>query len=350
MFGLDYFLLYIISFSIIVVMHEFGHYLAARLCNVRVLSFSVGFGPEIFGINSSSGVRWKISPIPLGGYVAFSEDDNDRRSFVRAPPWKKIIIVLAGPFINYVMAILFFSFFFYKMVIIEPIVFNVSPDSPAAISGIKSGDRILSINGRVVSSFEDISSYISSRNSLREMDIVLRRENVGMLNVKVTPHIKVFIDKFGVSHKIPSIGIFFSSDKGFRNRTVLQSLLKGLNEVISVTRKAFSLLVNIFSGDMRSNQISGPVGIAKIAKNFADNGFTSYIRFLAIFSWATGFMNLFPIPILDGGNLIIFLLEMIRGKPLKDSTSRAITRIGMFMILFLFFLGIRNDIYDLMNW
>ncbi|AKK20114.1 RIP metalloprotease [Candidatus Liberibacter africanus] len=346
MFGLDYLLLYIGSISIIVFAHEFGHYIVARLCNIRVMSFSIGFGPEIFGITDRSGTRWKISYIPLGGYVSFSEDEKDPRSFVCSALWKKSVTVLAGPFINYVMAILFFAFFFYNTAVIDPVVFKVFPGTPASIFGIKVKDRIVSLDGTAVSTSEDVAFYIR-KNQLREVEFVLQREHVGIITLKVTPRLQDFIDQFNVKHKIPTIGILFDSGN-LHYRTVLQSFSRSLNEVISITIKSFSGLIHIFSGDVKVHSIHGPVGIAKVAKKFAEYGFNSYIEFLAIFSWVTGFMNLLPIPILDGGNFMIFLFEMIRGKPLKVSTVRFITKIGCSFILFLLFLGISNDIYGLL--
>ncbi|AGH16791.1 RIP metalloprotease RseP [Candidatus Liberibacter asiaticus] len=349
MFWLDCFLLYTVSLIIIVVIHEFGHYMVARLCNIRVLSFSVGFGPELIGITSRSGVRWKVSLIPLGGYVSFSEDEKDMRSFFCAAPWKKILTVLAGPLANCVMAILFFTFFFYNTGVMKPVVSNVSPASPAAIAGVKKGDCIISLDGITVSAFEEVAPYVRE-NPLHEISLVLYREHVGVLHLKVMPRLQDTVDRFGIKRQVPSVGILFSYDETkLHSRTVLQSFSRGLDEISSITRGFLGVLSSAFGKDTRLNQISGPVGIARIAKNFFDHGFNAYIAFLAMFSWAIGFMNLLPIPILDGGHLITFLLEMIRGKSLGVSVTRVITRMGLCIILFLFFLGIRNDIYGLMQ-
>lgn len=347
-FLLDYLLLYFGSIFIIVFIHEFGHYIVARLCNVRVISFSIGFGAELIGFTSRSGTRWKVSAVPLGGYVRFSEDDQDVRSFVCATSWKKILIILAGPFANCVMAILISTFFFYKTGMIESVIFDVYPNSPAAISGVKAGDRIVSLDEMPVSTFDDIAPYIRE-NVSKEIVVGVHREYVGMLRLKVVPSFLDFVDRFGVKRRIPSIGISFNYDKTrLQYRTVSQSFLRGLKEMGLITQRTLSVLSNIFSRDIKS-QISGPIGIAKAAKDFSDQGFDSYIGFISFFSWMAGFMNLLPIPILDGGNVVIFILEMIRRKPLEVAVARVITGIGICIILVLFMLGIRNDIYGLIK-
>ncbi|MBY7649107.1 MAG: RIP metalloprotease RseP [Candidatus Liberibacter europaeus] len=345
---LEYFFSYIVDICVIVIVHEFGHYVVARLCGVRVLSFSVGFGPEIVGFTDYSGVRWKISLFPLGGYVSFVDNESDRDSFSSIAHWKKMLVALAGPFANVCSSVLILTFLFYRIgvQIIDPIVSNIVPGSPAAIAGIKPGDRILSVNGMSMSNAENVETYFSS-NTSKEIPIILNRDHVGIVKLNVVPRIQEIVDGFSVKRQALFIGAYFKNNARIQNISIMQALLEGLSYSFSMAKEIFHVLYIMFSGGFQFDQIIGPIGVIKISKSFYEKGLNEYMFFLAEASLSVALFNLIPIPILDGGNFLIYFVEMIRRKPLGEKSKAVIFGIGFLIILALVVTVLRNDIYEL---
>ncbi|AHA27561.1 M50 family metallopeptidase [Candidatus Liberibacter americanus] len=348
---LEYFFPYVLAICFIITVHEFGHYIAARLCGVKVRVFSIGFGPELYGITSSLGTRWKISLIPLGGYVSFVESKDDNHSFKNVNAWKKMMISLAGPFANWITAILIFIFIVYNspMPMIDPVVSDVISGSPADIAGIKSKDRLLSIDGLKISNIRDVHSYLNT-NLSKEIKIILYRSNVGEITVKIIPQTKYIVNNFDIKNSVLSIGVNFDSSViHYQYRSISESILKGLNYSFDLMRSNVIALRDILHGKVKSSQIIGPIAIIKIAKNVASEGFKSYIDFVAVLSLSVCFFNLLPIPLLDGWNCWVFLLEMIRGKSIGKLAEMIIMIIGLFIVITSFVLIIGNDIYRLIS-
>lgn len=349
---LEYLSPYVLVICLIVTVHEFGHYVVARLCGVKVRAFSVGFGPELFGFTSSSGTRWKISLIPLGGYVGFIEDEADKNAFASVNAWKKILISLAGPLANGIAAVLIFIFLFYTTCVrvIDPVVSSIVSGSPADIAGIKPKDRLLSIDAVNISNVGDVYSYLNS-NITKEMKVILSRDHVGTLTVKVVPQTRYVVNNFGIKKKIASIGVSFNnSTVRLQYRSISESFLNGLNYSFYIIQRTIVSLYNILTGSIKADQMAGPIIIAKLAKEFASEGFNAYIEFVAILSISIGLFNLLPIPLLDGGNFVVFLLEIIRGKPIGKSAETIIMMIGLLVVITLSVLIISNDIYRLIGW
>ncbi|MBL0848707.1 MAG: RIP metalloprotease [Candidatus Liberibacter ctenarytainae] len=339
----EYFFAYVGALCVVVFIHEFGHYIVARCCGVKVLSFAIGLGPEIIGLTSRAGVRWKISLIPLGGYVLFLEDKKDLRSFKSAAPWKRFLIVSAGPLANGILAVFLLVFCYSQSITprVRTIISGVISGGASADAGVKHGDYIVSI--------DDIVSYKRESDSKKITHLVKRGQEGGS-DLKVIPRIQGVVDQLRIQGQITLSKIapdYINLQWQWHHRTVAEALSKSLYELGIITQKTLSAFYNLLSGNIKYDQMSGPIGIARIAKKVADQGFGPYIKFIAILSWSIGLINLMPIPILDGGNLVLILLEMIRRKPLEVSAERIVAAIGVFIILTLFVVAMRNDIYGL---
>ncbi|MBA5724456.1 RIP metalloprotease [Candidatus Liberibacter sp.] len=337
-----------ISF-VIIFMHELGHYIVGRLCGVKVLSFSIGFGPEIIGFTSSSGVRWKFCLIPLLGYVRFSEDKEDKCSLFRVALWKKFLVIAAGPVANFVVATLIFTFIFCKYGIppmqSDVVVTKVLSETPAAIAGIKPGDHILSLDGNEISSVSEFFENMKKHSAQEEAVFVLKRDRKDVLEIKATPILRDVVDDFGIKRsKKPFIGIVISQDMGEKTGTILEAFSRSLKEVGMKSRDILGSFFYLFS---KFDSVLGPIGVVKITKNMYDSGFDSSLYFMAYFSLVVGLTNLMPIPVLDGGHLMFVLLEMLRKKPLGTLSEKIVTGIGLSIILILFIIGVCNDVFRL---
>ncbi|AGA64039.1 putative zinc metallopeptidase protein [Liberibacter crescens BT-1] len=367
-FVLSYVIPFLSVIYLVVLVHEFGHYIAGRLCGIQAVVFSLGFGPEIFGFMSRSGVRWKFSAIPLGGYVRFlggersshvqsassvvkNSKDKGQNSFLGASLWKRSLVVVAGPLANFLMTAMIFTFLFYKngIIIIDPIVSQIEPGSPAAEAGIKPGDLLVSVDGHQISSFQDVMLYVQSHPK-KEMIFILKRQDKDFVKFAITPRMEKITNALGQKVSVPLIGLkVYSVKSKHQFLTLPEAFFMGLYEIHDIVKATLQYFYNVLSGQMKSDQITGPIGVAKIAKHMSDIGFEALVRFLAFISLSVGLINLMPIPILDGGHLMLYFLEAVRGKPLGELSEKIVLQIGLILVLVLTVVATRNDVSGLIN-
>ena len=365
---MNYLIPFLILITIVVFIHEYGHYYFAKKYGVGVTDFSIGFGKEIFGWNDKSGTRWKVCLIPLGGYVKFFGDRNvfsqseqqelidkydeesRKKLFILKPLYQRSIIVAAGPLANFLLAIIIFTMInvFVGKDITPAVIDKVLPDSPAYVAGLKKNDKIISIDNNKVKSILEVSTFINISTSESIEFIVLRDEIEIALFVQ--PNLVDGKDSFGNSVKKRMIGIKLSSFNNEFQKERLglsKSIYYAVNEVWFVCITSLKYLVSMISGSADSSQLGGPIRIAKITGQVAEHGIIPFLSITAYISISLGLINLFPIPMLDGGHLMFYLIEKILGKPLGQKTQEGFFRIGLFLLFSLMFFATFNDLKDL---
>ena len=366
---LTYIIPFIILILVVVFIHEYGHYYFARKYGVGVTDFSIGFGKEIFGWNDSSGTRWKICWIPLGGYVKFFGDRNvfsqadqeelikkydekeRQKLFILKPLYQRVIILIAGPLANFLLAILIFFMIniFVGKDFTPPTISEVTKESPAYVAGLEKNDVIISIDKNEVKSITDVSKFITMSTS-DFIDIKVSRYDEEIL-IKVKPQISKGVDNLGNKvKKKRTIGIKIVPYQNTINHQKLgpvKAIYYSVSEVYFVTISTFKYLGSIIEGSGDSSQLGGPIRIAKISGQVAEFGILPFLSMVAYISISLGLINLFPIPLLDGGHLMFCCFEKILGKPLSKKTQEFFFRIGLFLILSLMSFAMWNDLRDL---
>ncbi len=365
---LSFIIPFIILLTVVVFIHEYGHYYFAKRYGVGVTDFSIGFGKELFGFNDKSGTRWKFCIIPLGGYVKFFGDRNvfsqaeqkellkqykkedQDKLFVTKSLYQRSLVVAAGPLANFALAILIFSFIymFAGKDFTPAQIQEVEKDGPAYSSGIKSGDVILSINNKKVSSILNVSTYINT-STTENIDIKVLR-NSDEIILKVKPKIIKSKDSLGneVNKKIIGIKISPLNDEFNRKRLgPATALFYAVKETWFVTKVSLDFVVSMFKGKGDTTQLGGPIKIAKITGQVAQHGLVAFLSVMAYISISLGFINLFPIPMLDGGHLMFYAFEKILGRPLTQKTQEGFFRIGLFLLISVMFFTTFNDLKDL---
>ena len=359
---------FIVLILVVVFIHEYGHYYFAKKYGVKVTDFSIGFGKELFGWNDKLGTRWKICWIPLGGYVkffgdrnVFSQSDQEeiikkyseeerKKLFILKPLYQRSLIVAAGPIANFILAIVIFLFIYmFVGKDFTPAVINeVQKDSPAEVAGLMKNDVILEIDGTEVKSILDVSKLITLSTSDFIDFKVLRYDQDVLLKVK--PNIVETEDNLGNKINKRMIGIMVGPYNNKVNHVKLgpaKALYYSLNEVYFVTISSLKYLGSILTGSGDSSQLGGPIRIAKITGQVAELGIVPFLSIMAYISISLGLINLFPIPLLDGGHLMLYGFEKILGRPLSQKTQEGFFRIGMFLLLFIMFFATYNDLKDL---
>jgi regulator of sigma E protease len=353
--------------SLVVFFHELGHFLVARLCGVRVLTFSIGFGPELAGFNDRYGTRWKIAAIPLGGYVKFFGDENagsapdssrlqtmdarDRAlSFHFQPVLKRAAIVVAGPLANFLLAIMIFGgiFMIYGKQTMSARVDTVQADSSAATAGFQSGDIVLAIDGQPIDNFADMQRIVSD-SADRTLSIKVER-NGSQLLLKATPALKEVKDSFGNVRHIGILGITRSMAPGdvkYQPVSPVQAIWLGGQEAWFVVDRTLSYIGGVIVGREAADQLGGPIRIAQISGQVATIGFAALVHLAAVLSVSIGLLNLFPIPLLDGGHLLFYSIEAVRGRPLSERAQEVGFRIGLAIVVMLMIFATFNDIVHL---
>jgi regulator of sigma E protease len=359
---------FLILITVVVFIHEYGHYYFAKLYGVGVTDFSIGFGKEIFGFNDKSGTRWKFCAIPLGGYVKFFGDrnvfsqteqeellkkynkDDQQKLFVTKPLYQRSLIVFAGPLANFILAIFIFtSIYMFSGKDFTPAQIQlVQKDSPAQIAGIKKNDVILSINNNKIQSILDVSTYInSSTDDLINLTIL---RNDKELTISVKPNKIKGKDSLGNKVNKKIIGINISPiNNEFKNEKLgpATALFYAIKETWFVTKASLNFISSMFQGKGDTSQLGGPIKIAKITGQVAQHGLIAFLSITAYISISLGFINLFPIPMLDGGHLMFYAFEKILGRPLSQKTQEGFFRIGLFLLFSLMFFTTVNDLRDL---
>ncbi len=365
---IDYILPFIILILIVVFIHEYGHYYFAKKYGVGVTDFSIGFGQEIFGWNDKSGTRWKICWIPLGGYVKFFGDRNvfsqadqekilekyskedQEKLFVLKPLYQRAIIVFGGPLANFLLAlVIFFSIYTFIGKDFTPAVINeVQKDSPAMVGGLKQNDIILEIDNNKVESIMDVSKYITM--SIDDVIDFKVKRSYDELIIKVKPNIVSGEDNLGNKINKRMVGIKLGAFNNEINHVKLgpaQAIYHAAHEVYYVSISSLKYIGAMIFGKADTSQLGGPIRIAKISGQVAEFGVLAFISMMAYISISLGLVNLFPIPMLDGGHLMFYTFEKILGRPLSQKTQEGFFRIGVFVLLSLMFFTTFNDLKDL---
>ncbi len=362
---------YIIPFlfvlTIVVFFHELGHFLVARWAGVKVLTFSLGFGPELFGFNDRHGTRWKVSAIPLGGYVKFFGDDSEastpsadtlktmtaderKVSFHHKKVGPRAAIVAAGPIANFLLAIVIFAalFTFFGKPSQTARVDSIQENSAAAAAGFKSGDIVTAINGDAIESFTEMQRIVSTKAGVPLVFTVKRGDEVVKLNG--TPQLREIKDTFGNVHRVGILGITRATGPGdvvTKPVNPATAVWLGVKETWFVVDRTFSYIGGIFTGRENADQVGGPIRIAQISGQVATIGLSALIHLAAVLSVSIGLLNLFPVPLLDGGHLLFYAIEAIRGKPLSERSQELGFRVGLALVLMLMLFATYNDILHL---
>jgi regulator of sigma E protease len=436
---------FVIVLGILIFVHEFGHFIAARLCGVGVEKFSIGFGPKVFGWKRGE-TDYMLSAIPLGGYVKMIGEEPDaplseeekKYSFTHKEVWKRFIIVAAGPFFNFFLAIvlyfilfIFYGTYFYPPVIGEaepgapsyeklftgdevlsvndtkitswselekiiekskgnevllkvkrgsdieeivlkpalmdseslfgekikkyslgvkpylpPVIGSVSPDSPASRAGIKAGDRIVEINGSKIVTWYDVSDAISGSES--DIRLVFERNGESAEKI-IQPEVKELKDHLGKSYERKLIGIAAKDITEHKNAGPVTAMSESLSQTWKVIELTFVGIVKMIDGTISKDNLGGPIMIAQMAGDQAKQGLTSFLVFICLISINLGLLNLLPVPVLDGGHLMFFLIEMVTGKPVSIKVREVAQQIGLFLLLMLMVFAFYNDILRLFS-
>lgn len=358
---------FIFIISVIVFIHEFGHFIVARWCGVKVEQFSIGFGKELFGFVDKKGTRWKICLMPMGGYVkmfgdrnAASVPDNEmiakmsekdkKISFIAKNVYQRMAIVVAGPVANFLLAIVIFTFMFSVRGenTVLPIIDVVMKESAAEKSGLKKGDEILFIDEKKIEDFSALAGIISSTNEGKVLDFKIMR-NKKVLDIAVTPIIKTRKDIFGDQVKIPTIGIS-ASQIVERQLNIFQSFVKANKETYTISKAIFSAIGDLVTGNRSVKELGGPIKIAKYSGKTVSSGFWMVIWFMAMISINLGVMNLLPVPVLDGGHLFYYIVELVKGKPLSRNIQDFGYKAGLALVMTLMVLTTFNDVSGLFGY
>ncbi len=363
-FLLGYLLPFLFVLTVVVFVHELGHFLVGRWCGVDVKTFSIGFGRELFGFNDKHGTRWRFALIPLGGYVKFSGDADassmpDEASVERMTPQERArtfpaqsigeraAIVAAGPIANFLLAILIFAgtaFFFGKQVLM-PRVDAVIEGSAAERGGLKAGDIVIAIDGQPVDSFADMQRIVSTRP---EETLAITVDRSGSpVTVSVVPALSEMKTPVG-TQRIGVIGVKASpkpEDWRLQRFGLAESMRMGVTETWFVVARTYDYVGKLLRGRESADQLSGPIRIAQVSGIVASSGgLLGLINLAAILSVSIGLMNLFPVPMLDGGHLMFYLYEAVRGRPLSPRAQEIGFRLGLGLVLMLMLFVTWNDI------
>lgn len=351
--------------TVVVFVHEMGHYLVGRWCGIGVKAFSIGFGPEMFGFTDKRGTRWKLSAIPLGGYVKFvgdvgvvSQPDDDelehltpeerKVAFHLQSIWKRALTVFAGPAFNFVLTIVVLTVMFavYGRFVSEPTVAEVRPDSPAAIAGFAPGDRFVSVDGRPVESFADVQRLVSGRAG-DEIEFVMLREGREIV-LRATPEVSEQQDALGNTVRIGLIGVVNNEELGQPRQVTyspVEALVQGVAETGHIVARTGQFLQRFVSGREDRCQLGGPVRIAQMSGQAAALGFVWLVQLIALLSVGIGILNLLPIPPLDGGHLLFYGIEAAIGRPVPERVVETVYRAGMLLVLVFMIFVFWNDIF-----
>lgn len=355
---------FLLVISLIVFIHEMGHYLVGRWSGIRIVAFSFGFGRELVGFTDRHGTRWKISAIPLGGYVRFYGDEDaasrpDFEALGELPPeeraktfpgaalWKRAATVAAGPIANFILAIVILTgvYLAYGKPISDPVVTKVVEGSAAEAGGVRPGDVIVALDGERIATFVELSQYVAIRPDIPIRFTIKRGEE--LVDLTITPKLTLREDNFGNKHEVGAIGI--ASDRSDGNPRIQNfdfggAVAESVRDCWRIVTGTFRYIGNIFAGRMSADQLGGPIAVAQTAGQVATLGFLPLMQLAAVLSVSIGLLNLLPIPVLDGGHLLFYAIEAIRRKPVGEVAQGIAFRIGFAMVLLLMFFATWNDI------
>lgn len=344
----------------VVFVHELGHFLVARWNGVRVDTFSIGFGPRLAGFRDRHGTDWRFSAIPLGGYVKFFGDadaasgraddrpmteEEQRVSYHNKSVWQRIAIVFAGPAANFLFAMVVFASIYMAVgiTVTPPIVSSVQPDSAAAAAGIEPGDRFIAINGTPISRFEEVQQLIPLTNGAT-LRITLDR-NGERREVTATPRIEEITDDLGETRRQAILGVAATTET---QDVVRLGPVAAAGQAVAQTYGIIEATVisvsQMIAGSRSTDDLGGPIRIAQMSGKVAELGFVSLLLFTAFLSVNLGFINLLPIPVLDGGHLVFYTIEAARGQPLSEQAQEYGLRFGLVLVVGLMVFATWNDV------
>jgi regulator of sigma E protease len=349
---------FIVVLSVIVFVHEYGHFKTARLCGVRVETFSIGFGRSLGGFDDRHGTRWKIGWLPLGGYVKFAGDANaasmpSEEALKQAQPgdfhtaalWKRALIVVAGPMANFILSIVVFAMMFMLLgvPVTLPKVSAVVENTAASEAGFQSGDLITGIDGREISSFTDVQRIVSVSADTALVFMVQRDGK--KIELIATPRATEVMGPSGKPIKIGRLGVSRGTNQVIKVTRLgpVASLKRAVDETWFIITRSLAAIKGMIVGTISADQLSGPVGIAKIAGDVASNSPLGLIELIALLSVSIGLINLFPIPMLDGGHLMYYFFEAVMGKPLGPKAQEFGFKVGFALVIGLMIFATWND-------
>jgi regulator of sigma E protease len=348
---------FIVALIVIVFVHEYGHFIIGRLCGVKVDTFSVGFGKELLGFTDKKGTRWKLAAWPVGGYVKFEGDANaasvpdaevthTATSLHAQAVWKRMAIVAAGPMANFILAAVIFAIvaFSYGQPYVRPVIGEVLKSSAAEKAGILAGDLIKQIDGKAIRSFTDVVEAVIFRPN--ESVSVVYERNGQEQTTTVQLLAKEEADNFGGTFKIGQMGVRPSASQSevvVEYPTALGAAQLGVLRTVNMTKNSLKFIGKMITGEQSVKQLGGAISIGKGAGDAASAGLGQFLFYLAFLSLTVGIVNLFPIPMLDGGHLVFYAIEAVRGKPLGPVAMEWGYRIGFSCVLMLMLLGLFND-------
>jgi regulator of sigma E protease len=351
--------------TVVVFVHEMGHYIVGRWCGIGVTAFSIGFGPELAGFNDRRGTRWKLCAVPLGGYVKFVGDmnvtsqppdsdlaslsDKERKiAFHTQPVWKRAATVVAGPLFNFLLTIAVFAVMFaaYGRFVSEPMVAEVRPDSPAAAAGFLPGDRFVKVDGERIETFADVQRHVSGRAGDPIVFVMLRDGKE--IELIATPEIIEQTDALGNAVKVGVIGVVNNEQLG-QPRVVTYSppeaLLEAVRETGHIVERTGQFMRRFAVGREDKCQLGGPVRIADMAGKAAALGFVWLVQLVALLSVGIGILNLLPIPPLDGGHLLFYAIEAVIRRPVSERLMEMVYRAGFTVVLVFMGFVFWNDLF-----
>ena len=355
---------FIVLLGVLVFVHEFGHFIIARLCGVKVTDFAIGFGKQLCGFTDKHGTNWKICAIPLGGYCQFLGDSNGasageddeiissltdeekKEAFAFQNPWKKLAIVLGGPGFNYLFAILVFAVMFITLgkFTFPPVVGDVIPKGAAYEAGIQTGDRITEINGKKIKTFSDISTEIALITDGKANIKLIRNEETLEFSVNLKP---LEVEENGTTTKRPMLGIKSQSSIELDNEklSVPQAFVEATSETWRITVGTLRGVKQMIVGDRGTEDLGGILRIAEMSGDISKkNGLVDFIAFMALLSINLGLINLFPIPVLDGGHVVIFLVEIVTRREINPKVKEFLFKCGFALLIALMIFATWNDI------
>jgi regulator of sigma E protease len=351
---------------IVVFFHELGHFWVGRRCGIKVDAFSIGFGPELFSFTDRKGTRWRFALLPLGGYVKFHGDANGasapdaaalsampadtyKQTFAAAAVWKRALTVVAGPAANFLLAIVIFTGIAYVngRAVPLPRIEQVVAASVAETAGLKAGDMVRSVDGAAVNSFEQLQQIVSASAGV-PLKIEVERDGA-LISIGVTPAASEVKSLWG-SRTVGMLGIQSTVNKKdirIEPTGLVESAALGAGETWLWVERTGSFVSGVFAGRESARQVSGPIGIATVSGEMAKLGIGALIWLAAILSISVGLINLVPIPLLDGGHLMYFAIEALRGKPLSEKAQEFGFKVGLALVGALMLFATSNDLINL---
>lgn len=361
---LSYVVPFLAVLTVIVFVHEMGHYLVARWNDVAIHTFSIGFGPELFGWNDKSGTRWRISAVPLGGYVRFVGDMNaasapdegavaqfpaemQPRLFYNKNVWRRIAVVIAGPLANVIFTflVLYALLLGYGRYTIPATIDTVLPDGSAAAAGLLAGDKVLSVDGYEVRGFSDFQRLVSTSP---ERPVLVEVDRLGrVLEFSMVPQAAEVTDRFGNVHRVGRIGVTRTTEPGdvtLYRPSAVEAIGMTIEEIQFILDRTAAFLGDFFVGRGDFDQLGGPVKVAQVSGEVATLGIIALINLTALLSLNIGIFNLLPIPMLDGGHLVFYLIEAVRGRALSARIQDVSFRFGFVIVISLMVFTLVNDL------